>query len=89
MSNIIEEIYNGDLLPIDKLCNTDKEYRKVMEKVIAAENALLNAYPEVTELFEKYQDADGQMISLSNSREFVKGFKIGAQVALEIMKPID
>lgn len=86
---IIEEIYNGNLFPISRLSDTDREYRKTMDDLIAAETALLKTYPEIKALFDKYQDAQIQLSALNNRREFVSGFRIGAQVALEMIKPIE
>ena len=85
MSNIIEEMYNGDLFPSGKLNPDDNEYSKALDSLVEAENALLEAYPEIRELFTAYQIA---IINISNRMEFVNGFKIGAQIALEMTKPI-
>ena len=88
MSNIIEEMYNGDLFPSGKLNPDDNEYSKALDSLVEAENALLEAYPEIRELFTAYQNAQIAIINISNRMEFVNGFKIGAQIALEMTKPI-
>lgn len=89
VKNIIEEMYNGDLFPIGKLNHTDTEYRNAVNDLVATESALLKTYPEIKEMFEKYQDAQIQIISLSSRQEFVNGFRVGAQMALEMIKPIE
>ena len=53
--NINEELYNGDLFPIGSYSNSDEEYKKAMYSLVAAETELLNAYPKIRELFDKYQ----------------------------------
>ena len=89
MKNIIEEMYNGDLFPIGRLNHNDAEYHKAMDNLITAESALLKTSPEIKELFDKYQDAQLQINSLSSRQEFVNGFRIGAQMALEMINPIE
>lgn len=89
MKNIIEEMYNGDLFSIGRLNHNDSEYCKAVDDLVAAESALLKTYPEVKELFAKYQDAQIQLVSLSSRQEFVNGFRAGAQMALEMIKPIE
>ena len=89
MKNIIEEMYNGDLFPIGRLSYNDTEYRKAMDNLITAESALLKTYPEIKELFDQYQDAQIQLNSLSSRQEFVNGFRAGAQMAVDMIKPIE
>lgn len=88
MSNIIEEMYNGDLFTSGKLTPDDKEYRKALDSLVEAESALLKKYPENCNLFNDYQNAQIAIINISNRMEFVNGFRIGAQIALEMTKPI-
>lgn len=89
MKNIIEEMYNGDLFPIGRLNHNDAEYHKAMDNLVTAESDLLKTYPEIKELFNKYQDAQIQLNSLSSRQEFVNGFRAGAQMVLEMIKPIE
>ena len=88
MSNIIEEMYNGDLFPSGKLNPDDNEYRRALDSLVEAESALLKKYPEIRELFNAYQNAQIAIINISNRMEFVNGFKVGAQIAFEMIKPI-
>lgn len=85
--NIIEEMYNGDLFLIRMYSHNSKEYRKAMDDLVSAEKKLLNTYPQIKELFDKYQDAQIALISINNRQEFVSGFRIGAKIVLEIIRP--
>ena len=87
--NIIEEMYNGDLFPIGSSSHNNKEYKKVISDISKAESELLKAYPQARELFEKYQNAQIELITIDNRREFVNGFRIGAQMAMETMKAVE
>lgn len=87
--NIIEEMYNGDLFPIGTYDHCSQKYKNAMDKLVEAETELLKNYPQVKELFQKYQDAQIELISINNRQEFLNGFRIGAQIVLEMVKPID
>ena len=87
--NIIEEMYNGDLFPIGTYSNSSNEYKKAMDPLIAAETELLNTYPQIRELFDKYQSAQIELISINNRQEFVNGFRIGGQVVMEMLRSIE
>lgn len=87
--NIIEEMYNGDLFPVGTYSHNNKEYKKVISDISKAELELLKAYPQARELFEKYQNAQIELITIDNRREFVNGFRIGAQIAIEMLGKIE
>ena len=87
--NIIEEMYNGDLFPVDTYEHSSEEYKKIMNELTSAEAELLAAYPQIRELFDKYQSAQIDLISINNRQEFVNGFRVGAQMMLEMLKKIE
>ena len=87
--NIIEEMYNGDLFPVGTYSNSSKGYKKAMDSLVAAETELLNTYPQIRELFDKYQSAQIELISINNRQEFVNGFRIGGQVVMEMLRSIE
>ena len=76
MSNIIEEIYNSDLFLCRKLNTDDDEYRKALDSLVEAEDALLEDHHEIRRLFVAYQNAQIAIINISNRMEFVTGFKV-------------
>jgi len=81
--NIIEEMYSGDLFPIGTYDHCSQEYKNAMDKLVDAETELLKDYPQVKVLFQKYQDAQIELISINNRQEFVNGFRIGVQIMVE------
>ena len=87
--NIIEEMYNGDLFPIGTYSNSSKEYKKAMDTLVAAEKKLLNTYSQIRELFDRYQSAQIELISINNRQEFVNGFRIGGQMVMEMLGKIE
>ncbi|MCH5204578.1 MAG: hypothetical protein J1F03_07505 [Oscillospiraceae bacterium] len=41
-----------------------------------------------SKLLDEYQSAEIDLTDLSNRYEFSKGFRLGAQIVLEMLKPI-
>ena len=88
MKDIIDELYDLHLPNKNDVENEDKEYQFTLDKLIKLEAELLKTYPDCKELLEEFQTAGGNLHSIANRIEFRKGFRIGAQVVLEIIKPI-
>ena len=84
MKDIIDELY--DLHSPNK--NDDKEYQSTLDRLIKLEAELLKNYPDCKDIFEEFQTADGDLHIIANRIEFRKGFRIGAQLVLEMIKPI-
>ncbi len=87
MKNILDELYDYDLFHPTELEDTDGAYKTALDRLVKAEAELRRAYPEGSELLDAYQSADIDLHNLSNRNEFRIGFKVGAQIVLEIMKP--
>ena len=83
--NIIEEMYNGDLFPVGTYSHESKEYKNAIDALVAAEAELLKTYPQIKEVFDRYQSAQIELISVNNRQEFVNGFRIGAQMVMEMI----
>ena len=88
MRNILDELYDYDLFHLTKIEDTDGVYRAALDRLVKAEAELKKAYPESTDILNEYQSADIELHNLSNRNEFSKGFKVGAQLVLEMIKPI-
>ena len=86
--NILDELYDYDLFHLTEIEDTDGAYRAALDRLIKAEAELKKAYPDSTEILDEYQSADIELHTLSNRNEFRKGFKVGAQLVLEMIKPI-
>ena len=86
--NIIEELYDSDLFHLTELETVSKEYRSVLDKLIKTEAEIMRSFPQCKSLFEENQTANIALHNLSNRNEFVAGFRTGAQIVLEMLKPI-
>ena len=88
MKNILDELYDMDLFHLTEIADVSDEYKSAMAKLFKAETELLKAYPDCKEILDEYQSADIDLHNLSNRNEFCKGFRAGAQLVLEMLKPI-
>ena len=88
MKDIIDELYDLHLLNKNDVENEDKEYQSTLDKLIKLEAELLKTYPDCKELLDEFQTAGGDLHSIANHIEFRKGFRIGAQLIFEMIKPI-
>lgn len=86
--NILDELYDFDLFHLTEIENVDDAYKSAMDRLVNAEAELLKAFPDCKDILDEYQSADIDLHNLSNRNEFRKGFRVGAQLVLEMIKPI-
>lgn len=85
---ILDELYDCDLFHLTEIADIDGEYKSAMDKLIQAETELLKVYLDCKAILDEYQSAEIKLHNLSNRNEFRKGFRAGAQLVLEMLKPI-
>ena len=88
MRDILDELYDYDLFHLTENEDKDGAYKTALDRLVNAEAELIKTYPDITDIFDEYQSAEIDLHNLSNRNEFRKGFKIGAQIVLEIIKSI-
>ena len=88
MKDIIDELYDLHLPNKNDVENEDKEYQSTLNRLIKLEAELLKTSPDCKDIFEEFQTADGDLHSIANRIEFRKGFRVGAQLVFEMIKPI-
>ena len=85
--NILDELYDYDLFHLTEIEDTNGAYRAALDRLVKAEAKFKKAYPDSIDILDEYQSAGIEPHNLSTRNEFYKGFKIGAQLVLEIIKP--
>ena len=88
MKNILDELFDSGLFHLTKITDVGDVYRQAMERLLKAETELLKAFPDCRELLDEYQAAEIAQTDLSNRYDFIQGFRLGAQLVLEMLKPI-
>ena len=86
--NILDELYDYDLFHLTEIEDMDGSYSAALDRLVKAEAELKKAFPDSADILDEYQTADIELHNLSNRNEFRKGFKVGAQLVLEMIKPI-
>ena len=86
--NILDELYDYDLFHLTEIEDMDGSYKAALDRLVKAEAELKKAFPDSADILDEYQSADIELHNLSNRNEFRKGFKVGAQLVLEMIKPI-
>lgn len=81
----IEEIYYTTVYPkYDSLFNNG-EYREFVKRSIAAENQLRTECPEAAELIDRCEAYRNEISEIVSRTLFTVGFRMGAQLMLEIL----
>ncbi len=88
MNSIIDLIYDNDIFRFTDKSSLSVEYKSAVDKLCEVERKLLESFPECAEIYDEYQDAQIDVTSLAARSEFTKGMRVGAQLMLELIKPL-
>ena len=84
MSNIIEELFYGNLEPQELTTELTPRLKKKLSELVKKEDELTSKLPkEEKELFLNYVSAYNEFSSISNSDSFISGFRFGARFAYD------
>ena len=88
MKKILDELYDSGLFRLTRISDVGDEYRKKMEQLLKVETELLKAFLDCEDMLNEFQSVEIALNDLSNRYEFSIGFRLGAQLVLEMLKPI-
>ena len=84
MSNIIEELFYGNLEPQELTTELTPRLKKKLSELVKKEDELTSKLPEEEkELFSNYVSAYNEFSSISICDGFVSGFRFGARFAYD------
>ena len=84
MSNVIEELYYGNLEPQELTTEISPKLKKKLSALAKKEEEVSAMLPEKEkELFANYVSAYNEFSSISNSDSFISGFRLGAKFAYD------
>ena len=84
MSNVIEELYYGNLEPQELTTEITPKLKKKLSALANKEEELTAMLPEKEkELFANYVNAYNEFSSISNSDSFISGFRLGARFTFD------
>lgn len=86
MKSFLEDLYYGKIFPAEHPWFPSPELRKKQMKADEAFEAKLRAAdPSLIEDFSAWQDIDVEVSSGVDRHTFIYGFRLGAQMMLEIL----
>ena len=87
MKNIIKELCRGNVMPPEDSRQNTPEMQQLLEYISRHNDDLLkNMTDEQKEIFEKFHDCWDEYVSLAETAIFEYAFKLGMQIAIEILK---
>ena len=89
MDNIIKDMYFGNVLPFWEIQHRTKEYDEKSKQILKIQKELLEAFPEAEQLLESYCTAHYESTDIFGYQQFQLGMKVGAQIMMEMLKPIE
>ena len=86
MSNMIAELWRGNVCPQTDSRNNSPEMRQLMEYIARHHDDLLKTLnDEQKETFEKFNDCWNEYIELAEKAIFTYAFKLGARLTFETL----
>lgn len=84
---ILEQLWYDGLCPSETKLSSDLQHLKQMNILLEDEERLLKVLPDdVKEIYKKYTDSREELAAIDNAGIFIKGFRLGAKIMLEIME---
>ena len=86
MQNIIEELYYGNICPMDRKIVKGGEYAHLLHLLTRNEDNLTETLTQAQqETFVKYKDCVSELNEANEVTSFAIGFKLGMRLAVEAM----
>ena len=80
MSNIIEDLYYGNIEPQEISTERSLELKKTLDQLTQIEERLTTKFTEEEKtLFMKYASQSSEFLCVSNADSFIVGFRLGAK----------
>lgn len=88
--SILEELYNGNIAPIERAVKKGSEYYRLCKAVAEKEDKLFEELScEKKAMYESIAESRLMIESISEEEIFIDGFRLGAQIMLEIINEPD
>ena len=86
---ILKDMYTGNQNTFGEFNIRSKEHKAAVAKLAKAEAELLKRCPEVAELVNEFEEAQGKVMDITVYQAFETGFRAGAQIMAEMLKPLE
>lgn len=85
MKSILEQFYYGNITPCETTV-TDNRFQKIVSDIDSIEAEMLEKYPELKPLLDKYRDKNSKLAGTEIMNAFSKGFRLGALFMIDVFK---
>ncbi len=85
---LLEAMYRGKVPTFCEVNLWNAEYSELVRQITEIEAEILQTYPDIKPLLNRFQDIQNEINSISYYHEFRIGYKVGAQLMLEMMENI-
>ena len=90
MDKILQQLYNGEISPVEQYRPLMKEYQELRKKqythYVDFEKELERLQPPLHERFIKIMDEQLTTVPLELSQMFIDGFRLGAKMMIEVFE---
>ena len=86
MKNLLEELWYGNIAPIDEIKTTEEMNEERKKLSFLYEKLIKNLSKEQKEIFDEYEERNIELINLYECEIFEYSFKLGINFAIEILK---
>ena len=84
---LLEKLYREEAFSsLSDTRDWDKQYHQLMNEITEVESEMFEKFPEMQELFTRFQDIQGKINSITLYHEFETGFRVGAKLMAEILE---
>ena len=83
--NIIEELYYGNINPVEKEFKRDSSYAKFMKIFSENEHKLYSFFEEHKEEKELFTAMCSALLDFGERERFIEGFRLGARFLLDML----
>ena len=88
MRSILEELFYGNVCPNTDCRSTDKETKQLMGYIADHHDALSRGLTDKQkEILERFDDCYAELTDINEREIFVYAFRLGAQIAIEVLYP--
>lgn len=87
MQKILEELWYGNLCPIENYRESCEQMSDLIEYIKRHRKDLKDTMTdEQKAIFEKLDDCEDELENMSQREIFAYGFRLGARIAIEVMR---
>ena len=83
---ILEDLWNGNVAPADRVIRTGSEYAQLQKQMVAAEDAFRKELStEGKKAYEEFCRKQAGMAEIAECDSFIRGVRVGARFLLDIV----